>query len=247
MITDKPLAGLVGVFAGLIVGSFLATLVLRWPQGNDLAGRSRCDGCGKTLRWIDLIPLLSFIAKRGNCSACGAEIDRTHPVLELLCAVVGGVALSVAPDLGGLAAALIGWLLVGLAMLDLRHFWLPDRLTGAVALVALVSGALGTLPPLTDRLAGGGAGFIALASIAWAYRKLRRREGLGAGDPKLFGAIGLWLGWEVLPFVLLGASAVGLLAVAAMMLRGKSVAATTQVPFGTLLAIAAFPVWVLSR
>lgn len=247
MIAEELLIGLTGALFGLIVGSFLATLVLRWPQGRDLGGRSGCDNCGAALRWTDLVPLVSFIVKRGRCSACGAAIDPTHPVIELLCALVGGVALSVAPDLAGMAAALIGWLLVALATLDFRHFWLPDRLTGAVAVVAVASGALGALPPLTDRLIGGVAGFAALTAIAWTYRKLRHREGLGGGDPKLFGAIGLWLGWEPLPFVLLGASGVGLLAVALMVLRGKSVGATTQVPFGTLLAIAAFPVWVFSR
>jgi leader peptidase (prepilin peptidase)/N-methyltransferase len=247
VIAEELLIGLTGALFGLIVGSFLATLVLRWPQGRDLGGRSGCDSCGAALRWTDLVPLVSFIVKRGKCSACGAAIDPTHPVIELLCALVGGVALSVAPDLAGMAAALIAWLLVALATLDLRHFWLPDRLTGAVAVVAVASGALGAVPPLTDRLIGGVAGFAALAAIAWTYRKLRHREGLGGGDPKLFGAIGLWLGWEALPFVLLGASGVGLLAVAFMMLRGKSVGATTQVPFGTLLAIAAFPVWVFSR
>jgi leader peptidase (prepilin peptidase)/N-methyltransferase len=247
VIADELLIGLTGALFGLVVGSFLATLVLRWPQERDLGGRSGCDSCGAALRWTDLVPLVSFILKRGKCSACGAPIDPTHPVIELLCALVGGVALFVAPDRAGMAAALIGWLLVALAALDLRHFWLPDRLTGAVAVVAVASCALGAMPPLTDRLIGGVAGFAALAAIAWAYRKLRHREGLGGGDPKLFGAIGLWLGWEALPFVLLGASGVGLLAVAVMMLRGKAVAATTQVPFGTLLAIAAFPVWVFSR
>ena len=247
MIAGEFWIGLAGAIAGLIVGSFLATLVLRWPEGRDLGGRSGCDGCGAVLRWTDLVPLVSFIAKRGRCSACGAAIDQIHPIVELLCALVGGAALSVAPNLAGIAAALIGWLLVALAVLDLRHFWLPDRLTGAVAIVALFSGVFGTMPPLTDRLVGGVAGFCGLAAIAWIYRKLRHREGLGAGDPKLFGAIGLWLGWAALPFVLLGASMVGLLAVAAMMLRGKAVAATTPVPFGTLLAIAAFPVWVFSR
>lgn len=247
VIDHEFLFGLVGAIAGLIAGSFLATLVLRWPQGRDLGGRSGCDSCGATLRWTDLVPLVSFVAKRGRCSACGAAIDRTHPVVELLCALVGGLSLSVAPDLAGVAAALIGWLLVALAALDLRHFWLPDRLTGAVAVVALVSGVLGAMPPLTDRLVGGLAGFVALAAIAWSYRILRHREGLGAGDPKLFGAIGLWLGWGALPFVLLGASGVGLLAVALMTLRGKAVGATTPIPFGTLLAVAAFPVWVFSR
>ncbi len=245
MIADEPLIGLAGAGAGLIVGSFLATLVLRWPQERDLSGRSACDACGMPLRWFDLVPLASFIGNRGRCRECGAAIDWTHPTVELLCAIVGGVALTVSPDLAGAAAALIGWLLIALAALDIRHFWLPDRLTGAVAGIALVSGALGAAPLLADRLIGGIAGFVALAGIGWSYQRVRHREGLGRGDPKLFGAIGLWLGWQSLPFVLLGASGVGLLAVALLMLRGGSVTSTTRLPFGTLLAVVTFPVWVI--
>lgn len=236
-----------GVVAGLIAGSFLATLVMRWPQQRDMGGRSSCDSCGRELAWHDLIPLVSFAIQRGKCAACGARIDPLHTVIELLCAVAGGVAMAVAPGPIGAAGALFAWLLVTLAALDLRHFWLPDRLVFVLGALGLGAGFVDDLITMLDRVIGGVTGYAALTLIATAYRLVRKREGLGGGDPKLFGAIGLWLGWQYLPFVLLGASGAGLLAVAVLMLRGRTVSATMRLPFGTLLAVAAFPVWMFMR
>jgi leader peptidase (prepilin peptidase) / N-methyltransferase len=234
-----------GAVAGLIAGSFLATLVVRWPMGAGLGGRSMCDGCHVPLGIRDLVPLLSFAVAKGRCRTCGDAIDRVHPIVEALCASVGFVALTVSPNVAGIAAMLIGWLLVALAALDVREFWLPDVLTAALGLVAVLSSWVVDPPGIVDRVLGGVIAFGSLWVIAALYRRLRGRDGLGGGDPKLFGAIGLWLGWQPLPFVLLGASGVGLIAVLAMMLRGRAVSATTRVPFGALLAVAAMPVWVI--
>lgn len=155
--------------------------------------------------------------------------------------------MAVAPGPIGAAGALFAWLLVTLAALDLRHFWLPDRLTAVLAAGGLLAGFVDSSTAFTDHVIGGAVGYAALTLIAVAYRRVRKREGLGGGDPKLFGAIGLWLGWQALPFVLLGASGAGLLAVAVLMLRGKTVSTTMRLPFGTLLAVAAFPVWMFTR
>lgn len=236
-----------GAGAGLIAGSFLATLVVRWPMGAGLSGRSMCDGCHVPLGVRDLIPLLSFAAASGRCRTCGVAIDPVHPIVELCCAAVGAIALAVSPDAAGLTAALVGWLLVALAALDIREFWLPDVLTAAVGMVAALSSWVVDPPGTIDRIIGGIAAVGSLWLIAILYRRFRRREGLGGGDPKLFGAIGLWLGWQPLPFVLLGASGVGLVAVLAMMARGGAVTGTTRLPFGALLAVAALPVWVFMR
>lgn len=233
-----------GGVAGLIAGSFIATLVLRWPQGRGLGGRSRCDGCARVLGIRDLVPVASYLAVRGRCRACGAEIDRRHLRIEAACAFIGALALGVAPGVAGMAGALFGWQLLALAALDFEHFWLPDRLTGLLGLTGLLAACV-TGDPLAARLIGGAAGFASLFMIAWIYERLRGRKGMGAGDPKLLGAIGLWLGWRALPFVLVAASAVGLLAVAVAALRGKRIAGDTRLPLGTLMALAAFPVWIL--
>ena len=231
---------------GLIVGSFLATLAIRWPEGRGvMRGRSACDGCGRALGPIELVPLLSFVLQKGRCRGCGSAIDRRHPLIETSCALVGIAATFAAPGAAGMAGALFGWLLVTLAVLDIEHQWLPDRLTLPLGLIGLAAALLKLPPPLVDRGIGVVAGFGSLWLVAWLYQRLRGRVGLGGGDPKLFGAIGAWLGWQPLPFVLLLASLVGLGAVVAMMLRGREVTPTPRLPFGALLATAAFPIWLM--
>ncbi len=239
---NAPLWAGYGAVLGAVFGSFIATLIIRWPLGRGLSGRSSCDSCERTLRWFELMPLASFVAQNGRCRGCRTRIGRLHVAVEIVCAAVGAVSLGLAPGVTGFAGALFGWLLVALAALDFIHFWLPDRLTGALALAGLASALADVSPALADRLIGGAAGYATLALIALVYRRVRGREGMGAGDPKLLGAIGLWTGWQALPSVLLGASAAGLAMALVLALRGK-VSADTRLPFGTMLAAAAFPVW----
>lgn len=228
---------------GAILGSFLATIVIRWPQGRSvMAGRSMCDGCGRALRAWELVPVLSATMARGRCSRCGGRIDARHWQVELACVAIGVLSGLAVPGTTGVAGAVFGWLLLTLAALDVTEYWLPDALTGTLALAGLAAGLVAP-PEWADRLIGGAAGFGALWLIAFAYRRLRGREGLGGGDPKLLGAIGLWLGWRMLPFVLLLAGLVGLAAVAMAAARGRGVAATDRLPFGAMMAIAAYPLW----
>lgn len=237
---------LLGALLGGVAGSFTSTILLRWPQGRAMGGRSACDACGRTLSVRDLVPILSFLWTRGRCRSCGGGIDRRHFVLELACALVGAVSLALHPDAAGLVTALLGWWLLLIGAIDLEHHWLPDRLTlplvGAGAAVSLA----GIGPATLDRLIGAVAGFAVLEALRRGYRRLRGREGMGGGDPKLLAAIGAWLGWMMLPSVLLGAGLVGLAAIAAMRLRGKTVAASTRLPLGTLMAVAAWPLWLIA-
>lgn len=233
-----------GLLLGLIIGSFLATLILRWPEDRSVVGgRSSCDQCGHRLRAWELVPVASFILQAGKCRRCGAGIARDHLAIELAAALIGGLALFAAPGVEGLAGALFGWLLLTLAALDVKHHWLPDRLTVGLAISGLVASLLFADPSLYDRLIGGFAGFISLAIIAALYKSVRKRDGLGGGDPKMLGAIGCWLGWQALPVVILGASAVGLLVALSWRLRGTGVDKDTMLPLGSLMAIAAFPLW----
>ena len=230
--------------AGLIAGSFLATLVIRWPQGRSIArGRSACDGCGRPLTAIELIPLLGAAVARGRCRTCGTAIDPRHWRIEVGCAAVGALAGWAAPGWAGVAGSLFGWLLLALAALDVDELWLPDAMVLPLALAGLATGAAGLEPVLVDRLIGGAAGFGVLWAIGAGYSRWRGREGLGGGDPKLLGAIGLWLGWRMLPWVLVVASVAGLLGVGVAALRGRPIRADTPLPFGALMAAAAYPLW----
>lgn len=229
---------------GAVIGSFVATLVIRWPQGRSvLRGRSHCDGCSMVLGARDLVPLVSAAFAHGRCRRCGATIDPLHWRIEALALVIGVAAGLAVPGPVALVGAIFGWLLLALAALDVTEFWLPDALTLTLALAGLVTGALGIEPALADRLIGGAAGFGALWLIAAAYRIARGRAGLGGGDPKLFGAIGLWLGWRMLPVVLFLAALTGLAIVAAGMVRGRVARLDDRAPFGALLAVAAYPAW----
>jgi len=154
--------------------------------------------------------------------------------------------------------ALLGWFLLGLGALDARHLWLPDRLTVPLAVVGLAAGGFVSGAPFDERLAGAAAGFASLAGIGACYRWLRRREGLGLGDAKLLGALGAWFGWPALPFILLGATLLGLawvlgqvvLGQVALGLASASVRrprADQPLPLGTLLCLAAIPGWLASR
>lgn len=229
---------------GAIFGSFIAALVIRWPQGRSVTrGRSACDVCGRTLGAAELVPVLSFVMQRGRCRGCGARIDPTHVGIELAALAIGVAAGWIAPGWIGVSGAVFGWLLLALAALDVAAFWLPDRLTATLAAAGLAAGAAGFDPATSDRLIGGVAGYGVLAGIALGYRVLRGREGMGGGDPKLMGAIGLWLGWRMLPAVFVIASLVGLGVALFARMTGRAVARDTALPFGALLAVAAYPAW----
>lgn len=242
-----------GALTGLILGSFLATLILRWPQGRSIAsGRSACDACHIPLGPLELVPLLSWALLRGKCRHCGARIGLLHPAVEAGCAAIGGVALAIAPAPAGFALALLGWQVLTLGLLDARHYWLPHILSLVLGATGLMLGgiamaALGLDVPLTDRLIGGLAGGGGLWLVGAAYRLLRRRDGLGGGDAPMLAGIGLWTGWMALPFILLLASLAGL-AVAAVRLAGRhDTAGPLRLPLGTLLALAVPPtLWMLS-
>jgi len=243
-----PIAALAagGAVAGAIIGSFLATILIRWPaKRSAIGGRSACDGCGRTLGPLELIPILSFVAMRARCRGCGARIDPRHPAMELAAAAVGALALVAHPLPLALASAAFGWWLLLILALDAEHQWLPDRLTLPLIPLGLAAAWAGFGPPLTDRAIGMAAGGGALWLIGAGYRALRGREGLGGGDPKLLAAIGAWLGWMQLPYILVGAGVVGLAAALWMMARGRAVGAATRLPLGAFMAIAAWPLWLV--
>lgn len=238
------LAASLGVL-GLLVGSFLALVSVRWPAGEGIvAGRSRCRACGKTLSAVEVIPLASYLAQRGRCRACGARIDVRHPLIELASAGIGVWAALAAPSAPeALVTAALGWALLLIAVIDAEHFWLPDALTVPLLAAGLAQALAFAPEALPARAIGAAAGFLSLAAIAIAYKRLRGREGLGGGDPRLFAAAGAWVGWMGLPSVLLWASAAALSLVAARVLLRRAVRADDRLPLGTYLALGLWLTW----
>lgn len=246
-LADSPLAAaLIGLLLGAIAGSFIATVHMRWPEGRSaLFGRSRCDICNAPIAARDLVPVVSYFMLRGLCRRCKVPIDPRHVAIEMTAAALGMIALVAQPGLPGFAAAALGWWLLLIAIIDLQYHWLPDRLTLPLIPLGLLAAWAGLGPDLRDAAIGAGAGFAILFLIAWGYRRLRKREGMGGGDPKLFAALGAWLGWQQLPLVLVGAGLLGLVAVLLMRARGEKVTAAHRLPLGTFMAVAAWPIWLV--
>jgi leader peptidase (prepilin peptidase)/N-methyltransferase len=226
------------------IGSFLGVVIERLPAERPVVlARSACDRCSRVLGARDLIPLVSYVVRRGRCACGGSRLSLFYPAIELAAL---GVALSATAVLSGwlLWASLgLGWTLLTLAAIDQRHLVLPDVLTlPLIPAGLLVAHGLGG-NMLADHLLGAIAGFAALSALAWTYRHLRDREGLGSGDAKLLAAAGAWLGWQALPSVVLIAAA-SALALALAGLRGDSkLAWSSKIAFGPHLAFAFWLVW----
>lgn len=247
LLADWPLLrALAGLVLGTIAGSFLATILIRWPEDRSiLSGRSRCDSCHGVLDARDLVPVISFIAARSLCRHCGIPIDTRHIAVELAAGAMGMIAFFASDGWAGPVGALLGWWLLLIALIDLQHQWLPDRLTLPLIPAGLAVAWLGIGPALSDRAIGTVAGLATLWLIAFAYRRLRGREGMGGGDPKLFAALGAWLGWMQLPSVLIGAGLLGLASLVLMRLRRQMISADLRLPLGTLMAFPAWAIWLL--
>jgi leader peptidase (prepilin peptidase)/N-methyltransferase len=216
---------------GLVVGSFLNVVIHRLPlmleaqwkldaaaalaqtlpetdappaPFNLAQPASRCPSCGHVIRWWENIPLLSWLALRGRCSACGAAIPLRYPLIELLTGVLFvacGWRFGHAPTVllwCGVVAAL-----VAAAAIDWDTTLLPDDLTLPLLWAGLVVAALGWNISLSEALWGAVAGYLSLWSVYWLFKLTTGKEGMGFGDFKLLAALGAWLGWPmVLPIVL---------------------------------------------
>lgn len=231
---------------GLIFGSFVAAVSVRLPRDMDVvAQRSRCMGCEATLRPWELVPVFSWLALRGRCARCDGRISPRYPLIELGAAAVGVWAAWAAPDSAtAIATAALGWQLLLIALVDGEHFWLPDALTWPLAASGvLAAGALHGWSGAGWSVFSLVVGFGVLWGVAWLYRRVRGRDGLGGGDPFLFAGAGAWVGWIGLPSVLLWACAAGLSVVFAQLVVRRRVSGGDRLPFGVFLAIGIWLTW----
>jgi leader peptidase (prepilin peptidase) / N-methyltransferase len=219
---------------GLIVGSFLNVVAYRLPRGESLVHpRSRCPSCGTQLRALDNIPVASWLALRGRCHHCGAPVSARYPLVEL---ATGALYAAVVATQDDGARIVLGLLLVTalvpITLIDLDHRIIPNRITGPAAIVALVViAALDTdflLEAVISAVAGGGFFFIA----AVLYPR-----GMGMGDVKLAGVLGLYLGRAVAPAILIALVAGVVLGAAIIARKGAVEGRKTAVPFGPFLAL----------
>lgn len=232
-----------GAVLGLVAGSFLATLAIRWPAGESLGGRSRCDACGVQLRAFALVPLLGYARSGGRCRSCGSSIDWRHPVFELGCACVGAASLATLPGIGGLAGALLGWVLFTIAVLAFERHRIPNALTLPLIVLGIAAGMIAPSSSILDHVLGAGIGW----GVIVALRLVRGSGARGpmAGDAGLLGAAGAWLGCQALPLALIVAGG-GMAAITGIR-RARRVRVPTRPPprFALLVASVSWPLWLL--
>lgn len=229
-----------------ITGSFLGVLITRLPADEPVViARSKCPSCARKLGALDLIPIISWLALRGRCRSCRARISAFYPLVEVGALAIAAWSVALAPGWIAWASALFGWVLFALAIIDFRKFLLPDVLVLPLLAAGLAATYFIAPESLRDHVIGAVAAFVALEGVRHFYRWLRGRDGLGAGDPKLFAAIGAWVGWQGLPTVVLYAALAGLAASILWHRRRGDLRADTALPFGTYLALAAWLVWTL--
>lgn len=221
---------------GLAVGSFLNVVAWRLPRGESLAHPpSACPACGERVRPRDNVPVLGWLLLRGRCRDCAAPISPRYPVVE---AATGALWMAVALRGGDAVDVVLGLLLVTvlvpLVLIDLDHRLLPNAITGPAAVAAIVAGLALDPGGQPERLiAGAAAGgfFLAAALIAPA--------GMGMGDVKLAGVLGLFLGRAVAPALLIALVAGVLIGIVVIARKGTSEGRKTAVPFGPFLAFGA--------
>lgn len=232
------------VLAAPFVGSFLGLLVRRLCDGRPIVWtRSHCEHCGAVLRPRDLIPLISWLIARGRCRFCGSRLGLFYPGIELAALAVALVALFADRGRTVWLDCLLGWWLLALGWIDLRCWLLPDVLTLPLVLAGLAAAAWLEPEALTGCAAGAALGYLFLRAVAWSYRRLRGRDGLGQGDAKLLAAAGAWLGAAALPEVILIAALAALAAALCLRLAGVRLDARSALPFGPFLAIALWLLW----
>jgi len=209
------------------------------PERYDLvAPRSRCPHCGHAITALENVPVLSWMALRGRCSECGERISARYPAVETLSAVLAAVtAWHFGWSVQALGAVLVTWALIALAFIDLDTTYLPDGITLPFLWLGLLFNVPGTFVPLSEAVVGAAAGYGTLWLVYHAFRLATGKRGMGHGDFKLLAMLGAWMGWQLLPVVILLSSAVGaVVGVTLMLARGHD--RNVPIPFGPYLAVA---------
>ena len=208
------------------------------PQYNLATPRSSCPHCGHFITALENIPLLSYAALRGRCSQCKARISARYPLVELLSGVLSaGAAWHFGYGMACVGALVFIWCAVALCFIDLDTMLLPDDITLPLLWTGLLFNVGEIFTSLSSAVIGAVAGYLILWSVYWLFKLVTGKEGMGYGDFKLLAAIGAWLGWQVLPVVILLSSLVGAIVGISLMVFARH-GRETPIPFGPYLAAA---------
>jgi len=223
------------------------TTVGELPEGRfDLVvPRSRCPSCGHQITALQNIPVLSYVLLRGKCAGCGQPISPRYPIVELLTAVLTGI-VAWHFGFGWEAAAGIAmtWTLIAISVIDIDHQYIYDNVVLPLIWAGLALSLFHPLPGADtlfidpkSAIVGALAGYLSLWSVYHLFRLLTGKEGMGYGDFKLLGALGAWLGWKMLPLIILMSAVVGAVT-GILLIAFKRHERSAPIPFGPYLAAA---------
>jgi leader peptidase (prepilin peptidase)/N-methyltransferase len=254
---------------GLLIGSFLNVVVYRLPkmmerqwqvEAAEMSGqeppaqetfnlmvpRSRCPHCAHPIAWFENIPVVSYLALGGKCSACKAPISARYPQVEATLAALFFYCIrTYGANATGYSWCAFSAVLLTLALIDWDTTLLPDDLTLPLLWLGMIAAALHWIPvSLNDALWGAVGGYMSLWLVYWGFKLATGKEGMGFGDFKLFAALGVWFGWQTLIPIILIASVIGAVIGIAMKFN-SSLREGGYVPFGPFLAGAGFSAMVL--
>ncbi|WP_029652885.1 prepilin peptidase [Marinobacter daepoensis] len=255
---------LVVIFTSLCVGSFLNVVILRLPEMMKQEWRCQCEeflevpeedrhrsqpmtlsrpastcpSCGHRIRAWENIPVVSWLLLGGKCSSCKTRISLRYPMIEALTAAFSVVTVYLlGPSESALWALLLIWALVALTMIDFDTQLLPDGITLPLMWLGLILNYFGVFTDFGSAFWGAVAGYLSLWSVYWLFKLATGKEGMGHGDFKLLAALGAWLGWQLLPAVILLSSMVGAIVGISLMVFRKH-GREVPIPFGPYLAAA---------
>ena len=254
------------IFFSLAIGSFLNVVIYRFPKmleqgwyqdcreflADELTNvpektftkltlsvpASTCPKCGHKIRWYENIPVISWLWLKGKCSNCQASISSRYPMVEAATVIFS---LIVAHHYGVSSVTffvlLLTWGLICLTMIDFDHMLLPDQFVYPLLWLGLLINIDGLIVPLESAVIGAVAGYMSLFTVMWLFKLITGKEGMGHGDFKLVAVFGAWIGWQLLPLLILLASAVGaVIGISLMIFKGHQ--REQPIPFGPYLAVA---------
>ena len=198
--------------------------------------RSACPNCGHQISALENIPVLSYLALRGKCSKCGSAISMRYPIVELVSGILSAYAAwHFGFGLTAVAAILFIWALIALTFIDFDTQLLPDDITLPLLWLGIIFNFFDAFSTLSNAVIGAIAGYLVLWSVYWLFKLVTGKEGMGYGDFKLLAAIGAWLGWSLLPLVIILSSVVGAVVGIALIIAARH-GRNIPIPFGPYLA-----------
>lgn len=258
---ENLLATILFGILGLLIGSFLNVVIHRLPimmqresdnyvatesgkepvhtsRYNLIVPRSACPHCQHQITALENIPVISYLVIGGKCRGCKAPISIRYPIVEAITGLLSGLMIwHFGSGTAGLGAIVFVWFLIAMTFIDADTQLLPDDLTLPLLWLGLLLNLHGTFTSLENAVIGAVAGYLSLWTVYWAFKLLTGKEGMGYGDFKLLAALGAWMGWSMLPLIILLSSAVGAVIGISMMVLGR-LGKGKPIPFGPYLAIA---------